>query len=274
MTKEKTMNQTPFMPFFTPSINTKETTILGFVGDMLLTMHDTQLPLQEHFKPLGEPKHSFDIGQMETLTFTLQIWDDTLSLPEGLIKTHLREVMHTYPSHLFEILSRAKQLTHWLQDNQYCGRCGNPLHFSPKLSALQCPECGFFAFPRLSPACIVLVSRGNEILLARSPQFTKGVYSILAGFVEAGEDAEACVHRELKEEVGLKIKNLRYFGTQPWPFPHSLMIGYFAEYESGELVLQEEEIEDAQWFTKENLPQLPNASSISYRMIQAWLKEH
>jgi len=120
----------------------------------------------------------------------------------------------------------------------------------------------------------VLITRGEEILLARSPYFQAGMYSLLAGFVEAGESVEESVHREVFEEVGIRVKNLRYFGSQPWPFPHSLMIGFFAEYESGELRLQPEEIEDAQWFTKETLPKLPNLATISGMIINAWLKKH
>ena len=116
----------------------------------------------------------------------------------------------------------------------------------------------------------MLISRGDEILLARSPHFPAGLYSALAGYVEAGESAEACAHREVREEAGIEIRNLRWFGSQSWPFPHSLMLGFFAEYAGGELVLQAEEIEDAQWFRRDNLPTLPHPSTIAYRMIQAW----
>ena len=128
-------------------------------------------------------------------------------------------------------------------------------------------------FPKLSPVSIVLITRGEEILLARSPHFAKDVYSLIAGFVEAGESAEACAVREAKEEVGLEIGDLEYFSTQSWPFPHSFMIGFFAQYKSGEICIQEEEIEDAKWFTKDNLPVMPYSTSISYKMIQAWLAQ-
>lgn len=260
-----------FTPFLAPFSSTKEATILGFVGDMLLTMEDASLPSSSDFEALGEPLHRFDIGGSEHNTFALHLWDESHLLPQTLIKTNLRSVFNTYPMHLVEALSRAKQLVHWLLDNVYCGRCGNTLAFSSALSALTCKACGHFSFPRLSPACIVLVTRGEEILLARSPHFSSGIYSLLAGFVEAGESAEACAKREVKEEVGIDITNLSYFGTQTWPFPHSLMIGFFAEYAGGDIVLQADEIEDAQWFTKENLPTLPYASSIAYQMIEAWL---
>ncbi len=258
------------IPFLTPSTKEKETTILGFVGDMLLTTVDNSLPCSFHFEVLGEPLHCFDIGKIDTQTFTLHLWDKSSFVPQNLIKTNLKSVLNTYPRDIAEALSRAKQLVHWLLDNVYCGRCGNALAFSSSMSALTCKACGHFSFPRLSPACIVLVTKGEEILLAHSPHFSSNVYSLLAGFVEAGESAEACAQREVKEEVGIDITNLRYFGTQTWPFPHSLMIGFFADYAGGEIVLQPEEIEDARWFTKENLPILPSPSSIAYRMIEYW----
>lgn len=260
-----------FTPFLIPSSTAKEATIIGFIGDMLVTTLDASLPFSSELEALGEPLHRFDIGESEQNTFALHLWDKSHLPPQTLLKTNLRSVLNTYPIHLVEALSRAKQLVHWLLDNVYCGRCGNALEFSSSMSALTCKACGHFSFPRLSPACIVLVTRGEEILLARSPNFSSSVYSLLAGFVEAGESAEACAKREVKEEVGIDITNLRYFGTQTWPFPHSFMIGFFAEYAGGDIVLQPEEIEDAQWFTKENLPTLPYASSIACHMIEAWL---
>jgi NAD+ diphosphatase len=136
-----------------------------------------------------------------------------------------------------------------------------------------CNKCGFVAYPRISPVCIVLISRGDEILLARSPHFSPGMYSALAGFVEAGESLEAGVHREVREEVGIEICNLLWFGSQSWPFPHSLMLGFMADYAGGTLLLQEEEIEDAQWFRRDHLPALPHPSTIAYRMIRTWLDQ-
>ena len=260
-------------PIFKPR-DEKQSIIIGFCGDALLMGIDGSLPQSEHFEILGKPHHSFHIGEIHDDLYSLLVWKECTILPEHLVKTNLRDFLGVHPPHLYAMLARAKQLAHWLQDNQHCGRCGDPMGYTEKFSALSCTTCGFTVFPRLSPACIVLISRGEELLLARSPYFTKGMYSLLAGFVEVGESVEESVHREVHEEVGIRVKNLRYFGSQPWPFPHSLMIGFFAEYESGELRLQPEEIEDAQWFTKENLPPLPNLSSISGIMINEWLKDH
>lgn len=260
-------------PVFKPRDETTSI-LLGFCGDALLMAVDGTLPPAFLFESLGKPRHSFNIGEIEHEFYTLLIWEENTPLPEELVKTNLRHFLDTYTPHLFVMLSRAKELAHWLYDNQYCGRCGNEVGYSAKFSSLTCKACGFTIFPKLSPACIVLITKKDEILLARSPHFAKDMYSLLAGFVEAGESVEDATHREVYEEVGIRIKNLRYFASQPWPFPHSLMIGFFAEYESGELRLQEEEIEDAKWYTKENLPLLPNPTTISGMMINEWLNKH
>ena len=134
---------------------------------------------------------------------------------------------------------------------------------------MRCPACGLLAYPRLSPAIMVLVRDGERLLLARSPRFKPGVYSALAGFVEPGETLEQCAVREVREEVGIEIANLRYFASQPWPFPNSLMIAFFADYAGGDLRLDPVEIEAAEWFTPDNLPILPEPISISRRLIDA-----
>ena len=137
--------------------------------------------------------------------------------------------------------------------------------------AMHCPRCELQHYPRLSPSMIVLVTRGDEVLLARSPRFVAGVYSTLAGFVEAGESVEQCVLREVREEVGVEVGNLRYLGSQGWPFPHSLMLGFHAEYVSGDIVMQADEIEDAQWFSVHDLPPLPAARSIARYLIDVYV---
>ena len=138
-----------------------------------------------------------------------------------------------------------------------------------------CPDCAVPQFPRLSPAMIVAVERGNEILLARSPHFPPGIYSVLAGFVEPGESAEEAVAREVMEEAGIAVKDIRYFGSQPWPYPNSLMLGFTAVYESGEIRLDDDEIEDARWFSADDMPTFfPGRMSISQWLIQDFLGRH
>jgi NAD+ diphosphatase len=138
--------------------------------------------------------------------------------------------------------------------------------------AKQCPQCKLVNYPRLSPSIIVAVRRGNELLLARSPRFPAGMYSVLAGFVEPGETLEQAVEREVQEEVGLTVKNICYFGSQPWPFPNSLMIGYRAEYAGGEIQIDRVEIEDAGWYTAEHLPAIPSRISIARQLIEAFIR--
>jgi NAD+ diphosphatase len=144
---------------------------------------------------------------------------------------------------------------------------------SAKERARECPACSFVTYPPVSPAIIVAVRRGNRLLLGRSPHFPKGRYSVLAGFVEPGESLEEAVAREIFEEVHIAVKDIRYVASQPWPFPHSLMVGFTALWESGEIRIDEKEIEDARWFSPEDLPDLPPPSSISRRLIDAFLLE-
>ena len=136
---------------------------------------------------------------------------------------------------------------------------------------MRCDNCESQHYPRISPSMIVLVTRGDEVLLARSPRFVTGIYSTLAGFVEPGESVEHCVAREVREEVGVEVQNLQYIGSQGWPFPHSLMLGFHAEYAGGDIVMQEDEIEDARWFRVDALPPLPASRSIARYLIDLYV---
>ncbi len=149
---------------------------------------------------------------------------------ETLAFQNLRSLYSRLPEDLFAIAARAVQITEWNRTHQYCGHCATPTTQLPTERAKRCPNCGLRQYPRLSPAVIVLIYKQAEILLARAPRFPEGMYSVLAGFVEPGESLEETVARETKEEVGIEIKNIRYFGSQPWPFPNSLMVGFTAEY--------------------------------------------
>lgn len=173
----------------------------------------------------------------------------------------------------FAIAGRAVQILLWDRTHRYCGRCGQETVHAERERARLCPHCGLLSFPRLSPAVIMLISRGeHELLLARNKAFVGGFFSVLAGFVEPGESLEEAVAREVHEEVGLDIADIRYFGSQPWPFPHSLMIGFTAHYVGGELRLQEDEIAEAAWFDRrEPLPPLPGKLSIARKLIDAFL---
>lgn len=191
--------------------------------------------------------------------------------PEGLVFQGLRKLWSLLPEDLWKLAGRAVQIVEWDRNHRYCGRCGEETVPQEDEFARRCPRCGLQHFPRVSPAVIVRIERGDEILLARSPHFAPGVYSTLAGFVEPGESMEQCVAREVFEEVGVRVKNIRYFGSQPWPFPHSLMVGFVADWESGEITPQPGEIEDAAWFTVETLPGLPSRFSIARALIDEWV---
>lgn len=164
-------------------------------------------------------------------------------------------------------LARAAQLATWDDQNRFCGRCGSALAPHPQDLARQCPDCSLVLYPRISPCIIVLVTRGDRCLLAHSARFPAGRFSTLAGFIEAGETAEAALCREVREEVGIEVKNIRFFASQSWPFPHQLMLGFFADYAGGELQPDGDEILQADWFGVDELPDLPPPFSIARRLI-------
>jgi NAD+ diphosphatase len=190
----------------------------------------------------------------------------------------LRRFHGMVPEHHWLAAGRAVQVVEWARTHRFCGRCGEPTELVTGERAMRCPACGLTSFPRLSPAMITLVTRGEpgrnqEALLARGVQFPRPMYSCLAGFVEPGESLEAAVVREVEEEVGVVVTNPRYFGSQPWPFPNSLMIGFRADWASGDIVCDPSEIVDADWYRKDDLPTIPPGISIARKIIDAWVAE-
>ena len=184
----------------------------------------------------------------------------------------LRTLFGIVSDTLIWIAGRANQLLHWNLTHRYCGKCGQKTEDKPDERAKNCPRCQHVNYPRLSPAVIVAILKGNRILLARNRKFKAPFYSVLAGFVEPGESLEECVKREIKEEVGITVKNVRYFGSQPWPFPNSLMIAFVSDYAEGEIVVDGSEIIEAEWFSKDELPQIPPKISIARQLID-WFAE-
>jgi NAD+ diphosphatase len=170
------------------------------------------------------------------------------------------------------LAGRAVQLVEWARTHRFCGRCATPTEPAPGERARRCPACGLLAFPRLAPAVITLIERDDgAALLARGRAFPVPMYSCIAGFVEPGETMEEAVHREVREEVGVAVTDVRYIASQPWPFPHSLMIGFEARWESGDIQVDETEIVDAQWFSPDDLPMIPPGMSIARTLIDRWL---
>ncbi|HET8522737.1 MAG TPA: NAD(+) diphosphatase [Thermomicrobiales bacterium] len=194
--------------------------------------------------------------------------------PSGEELAGLRSLYGRVDDTLFALAGRAVQIVAWDRTHRFCGRCGTPTELAPGERAKRCPACGLLNFPRLSPAVITLVERDDHVLLARNHRFTGGMYSVLAGFVEPGESLEEAVQREIAEEVSIGVTNLRYFGSQPWPFPNSLMIGFTADYAAGEIAIDNHEIADAAWFAPDNLPLIPQKLSIARRLIDAYLTKH
>ena len=169
------------------------------------------------------------------------------------------------------VAGRGVQLVEWVRTHRFCGRCATPTEEAPGERARKCPACGLLAFPRLAPAVIMLVEREDgRALLARNAMFPAGMFSCLAGFVEPGETLEDAVRREVREEVGIEVGEVDYRGSQPWPFPHQLMIGFGGRYVSGEITVDETEIAEAHWFTPDDAPAFASNMSIASRLIDGW----
>ncbi len=190
--------------------------------------------------------------------------------PPGHRFAGLRELHDRIDEEAFAIAGTASQILSWDRGHQFCAQCGLPLEGTQERSK-RCAACRLDYYPRIHPACIVLVHDGPRILLARQASFPKRWYALVAGFLEPGETLEACAAREVREETGIAIDDVRYFGSQPWPFPHQVMVGFMARYAGGELVIDRTELEDARWFDAAAMPPLPPPISIARKMIDAWL---
>ena len=185
----------------------------------------------------------------------------------------LRQSYYKLPLEMYLKAGKCAELIYWHNNTKYCGVCGGTMKFHTDISK-RCEQCGKEVWPQLATAIIVLIRKGNdEVLLARGRNFKSDFYGLIAGFVETGETLEQAVRREVMEETGLHVKNIRYFGSQPWPYPCGLMVGFNAEYESGELHVQREELKKAAWFRRDHLPNLPEKLSIARKLIDAWLDE-
>lgn len=191
--------------------------------------------------------------------------------PAGMKLVTARGLFRALDEVLLAVAGRALAIAEWDVTHRFCGRCGVPTELVPGERARRCPTCRTPFYPRISPAVIVLITRGDSMLLARATSFPEPFFSTLAGFVEPGESLEEAVLREVKEEVGVDLKNLRYFGSQPWPFGRSLMVGFTAEYAGGEVRVDGTEIAEAGWFTADTLPRIPPRLSIARHLIDAFL---
>lgn len=243
-----------------------------FEGNEILIRFDDE----GQWTPLTDDDYEFVQGRTHVSHYMGRLGDrhcfavevDSL---DGSEKSGLRGLFGKTDHMMFGIASRAVQIVDWYRTHRYCGKCGGRNREHGRDRAMVCDECGIHVYPRLSPSIIVLIHQGNQVLLARNHRFPEGMYSTLAGFVEPGESIEETLIREVKEEVGVNVHNLEYQGSQSWPFPNSLMLGFLAEFESGDIVCQEDEIEDAAWFDCDNLPNIPGKVAISRWLIDAYL---
>ena len=183
----------------------------------------------------------------------------------------LRKSFHILSAEDYQLAGKCAELVYFHQNSKFCGVCGGEMRWQTEISK-QCKECGKELWPSLATAIIVRVTRGDEILMVHAHTFRDRHYGLVAGFVETGETLEECVQREVWEETHLRVTNIRYFASQPWPYPSGLMVGFTADYLSGELQLQKAELSDGGWYKKDNLPYLPDPSSIAYRLIMDWVK--
>ena len=205
--------------------------------------------------------------------YLLEITLDS-KLDKDLILTPLRNLLGRIPDSLFTVCSRSLQLSEWRKNNQFCGVCGTQMIMHETERAMFCGCNNLLVYPKISPCVIVLVTKGEELLLAHNKNFPGTFYSTLAGFIEAGESAESAIHREIFEEVKVKVQNIKYFGSQSWPFPSQLMLGYHAEYLEGEITPDGEEIDLADWFHYKDLPQVPTGNiSISGQLIESYIEK-
>lgn len=194
------------------------------------------------------------------------------ALPSTLQTWPLRQALSLLPYEQYSVAVRAISILNWDKQHQYCGACGAKTVHPREDFERVCSQCQLSFFPRISPSIIVRIHKDDQILMARSPHFPPGVYGLIAGFVDAGESLEETVHREVKEEVGITIKNLAYFHSQPWPFPDSLMIAFTAEHAGGEIRIDQREIEAAGWYTHDQLPGRPSiACSISTALVDDFI---
>jgi NAD+ diphosphatase len=274
----------PFQPGFIPPEGLEEPAYwFAFRGDKLLVRLDERsaavplavslcefslAPLRTRY--LGEERLGADKG---VRCFAAELPSDSAD-PEGMSFVGLRQLFGLLSDGFFRLSGFAYQIVEWEQTHQYCGRCGAAAADDPEDRAKLCPRCGLKSFPRVAPAVIVAVTRGDRILLARAKRFPVKLYSVIAGFVEPGETLEECLVREVREETGVEVGGLRYFGSQPWPFPHSLMVAFTAQWRAGDIRIDEREIVDAGWFKADALPPIPDKVSIARRLIDWYAGLH
>lgn len=250
-------------------LNQKEIAYWCIIKDRKLFLTDQALPLMSREALALDTQAAQEIGRYQGKAV---YW---LEAPAGMPDDSfdsLRALLHVDDA-LFNLAGRAIQLSHMLHTQKFCSHCGGECRLSEGELAMQCQQCQTQHYPRVSPCVIVAVRKEEKILLAQHPRHKTGMYTVIAGFVEAGETLEQCVAREVKEETGIEVTNIRYVGSQPWAFPSNLMMGFLADYQSGDLKPDYTELSDAIWAGLDNLPELAPPGTIAYHLIQRTCEE-
>lgn len=248
----------------------KDNILLTKNGDGLFSV-----PCQESVPvSISSDTHIMDVAEhiddveVKTMSIKVPVADDSV-----FEMCNLRKSYYKLSPQLYKMAGKCHELLYWDRNTRFCGVCGAPMVMDTLISK-RCTNCGKITWPQLATAIIVLINRGNDLLLVHARNFKTDFYGCIAGFVETGESLEEAVRREVMEETQIEIKNLRYFKSQPWPYPCGLMVGFFAEYKSGELALQDSELSKGGWFSKDNLPTIPEKLSLARMLIDRWLEEH
>lgn len=249
---------------------------LIFQNDRLIICRDAS-PMLPDMAQLLALKQNFIrehlLGEFNGVYIYCAELSDNIVIESSYDLMPLRQAMNTLGEEWFAAAAKAFAVINWDRNHHFCGRCGQATERHATLFERTCATCHLHFYPRISPSIIVLIEKGEQLLMARSHHFGPGVYGLIAGFIEPGENIEEAVHREVYEETHIRIKNLRYFGSQPWPFPDSLMIGFFADYDSGDIEIDEHEIEDAGWYHYQSLPGRPSSISIASKMLNTYLAQ-
>jgi len=265
-----------FVPGHEPPARPRDTALLFVTRglELLITEREgtVHLPTGAELPALAEDAHFLGTLDGGTDCYAIALPQGT-EPPAGMWLVSARGLFTRLDETLFAIAGRALAVAEWDITHRFCGRCGQPTGLVPGERARRCAACRTPYYPRIAPAVIVLITRGDSMLLARNATFPEPFFSTLAGFVDVGESLEETVVREVKEEVGVDLKNLRYFGSQPWPFGRSLMLGFTAEYAGGDIRVDGQEIVEAHWFTPDNLPRIPPRLSIARQLIDAFIAQ-
>lgn len=245
----------------------KQQLLLVKDGDRFHIPYSVEPPVQ---LPADTPIHT--VGEIQghpakacALSLEALTEQDTSFIP-----TDLRASYDVLPLEEYQCAGKASQILTWDKNSRFCPACGTPTIQTGPITK-RCPHCGQEIYPRISPAVIVLIKKEDSVLLVHARNFRGSFKGLVAGFLEPGETLEECVHREVMEETGIRIKNLKYFGSQPWPYPSGIMVGYYAEYESGTIKLQDEELSAGAFYHRDHLPEIPKKLSIARKLIDAWL---